>query len=88
MIVDSENSSAHIGHDILGEFFNIKKNKKKIMPGVISKKLINKEKEKLNIIKFNKRDDLRKKQKRLAQERFEKQVPDGTVIVNLLEMNI
>jgi len=88
VIVDAENLSDHNGHDILGEFFVIKKNKKKIMAGLVSKKLINIEQQKLNVIKFENRESFNKKKKILAQERYQKQIPDGAVIVNLKEMQI
>lgn len=86
VVVTEESLSKHVGHDILGEYFVIKHNKKKITPGLISKKLINAEKEKQNIERFNRQTDLEKKKKLLAQQRFEQQIPDGEVIVNLLEM--
>jgi len=88
VVVNDENLSEHNGHDIMGEFFVIKQNKKKILPGLVSKKLINSEKEKLNVIKFEKREALNKKKKTLAQERYQKQIPDGDSIINLMEMKI
>ena len=88
IIVNDKNLNKHNGHDIMGEFFVIKQNKKKILPGLVSKRLINSEKEKLNVIKFEKRQALDKKKKTLAQERYQKQIPDGAVIVNLSEMKI
>ena len=88
VIVSTENLGEHNGHDFIGEFFVIKQNKKKVLPGLISKRLINTEQQKLNVIKFEKREALDKKKKVLAQERYQKQIPDGAVIVNLTEMKI
>ena len=88
VIVSTENLVEHNGHDFIGEFFVIKQSKKKVLPGLISKKLINAEQDKLNVIKFEKREALDKKKKVLAQERYQKQIPDGDVIVNLAEMKV
>ena len=88
VIVSTGNLGEHNGHDFIGEFFVIKQNKKKVLPGLISKRLINTEQQKLNVIKFEKREALDKKKKILAQERYQKQIPDGAVIVNLTEMKI
>ena len=88
VVVSEETLAKHIGHDFLGEYFVIKQNKKKITPGLISKKLINAEKEKQNIERFNRQTEFEKKKKRLAQKRFGQQIPDGAVIVNLMEMKV
>ena len=88
VIVEDKNVQEHYSHGILGTMFKIKHAKKKLTQGLISRKLINSEKDKLSIIKFNARSEKEKKQKILAQQRFAKQIPDGDVIVNLLELKI
>ena len=88
VIVDNTNLREHSACDKVGEFFKIKVSKKKVSNGLISKSLINKAKEKINIEKFKARELKDKHKKKLAQERFEKQIPDGDIIINLLEMKI
>jgi len=88
VIISTENLGEHNGHEFIGEFFVVKQNKKKVLSGLISKKLINIEQDKLNVIRFEKREALDKKKKILAQERYQKQIPDGDIIVNLMEMKI
>lgn len=88
VIVDEENNSEHSVCDKIGVFFQIKNYRKPVVPGLIAKKIIDAEREKLNIIKYEKRDVLNKKKKLLAQERFSRQIPSGDVIINLTEMKI
>ncbi len=88
VVVEKSDLEAHKGCDFVGEYFKIKAPKKKIYSGLISKKLVNKEKEKENIRKFLERKKHEDHRKELAQVRFEKQINDGDAIVNLLEMKI
>lgn len=88
VIVDDKNKGDHKNCDIVGEFFKIKVQKKKLYAGVISRSLINKAKEEQNIERFHKREKINEHKKLLAQERFEKQIKNGEIIVNLLEMKI
>ena len=86
LIVDESNIAEHASCTLLGMFYNIKNFKKKLMPGLISKKLINHEKEKLNVIKYENREIKEKKQKLLAQKRFETEIPSGSIVINLAEI--
>lgn len=88
VIVDERNAGEHENCDKVGEFFKVKVNKPKLSSGLISKRLINAAKEEQNIKKFKAKEKLRKHKKVLAQERFEKQIPDNDVIINLTEMKI
>lgn len=88
VIVDEQNSSEHSACDKLGEFFKIKVRKPKLSPGIISKKLVNIELEKQMVIKTKARNEREKYKKHLAQERFALQIPNGDIIINLLEMKI
>ncbi len=83
VIVDGENIADHSKHDILGTFFKIRHFKKKLMPGLVSRELIRQAVEKENMRKYEIREEKEMKKKRLAQIRYEKQVPDGAVIINL-----
>lgn len=88
VIVEEKDFSKHVGHDIVGEFFQVKRNKKKVFTGLIPKRIVNKAKEEQNVKIYFARKAKQKKKKLLEQQRFEKQVEDGAVIVNLLEMKI
>lgn len=88
LIVDHENAMDHLDHNIVGQQYVIKAPKKKIMQGMVSRNLVNKEREKLNVIRFEKREEADKKKELLAQKRFQMQIPDGDVIVNLLEIEV
>ncbi len=88
VIVDEDNYSDHSKCNLLGEMFKIKVSKKKVFSGLIGKSVIEKAREEQNIIKYEKRALLEKKKKHLAQERFQKQIPDGDIVINLLEMKI
>ncbi len=88
LIVDENNLSEHNKCNILGEMFKIKSPKKKVFLGLIGKSIIEKAREEQNIIKYEKRELLEKKKKTLAQARFEKQIPDGHIVINLSEMNL
>lgn len=88
VIVDERNLEEHASCQKVGVFFQIKKHSKKIMPGLVSKKLINSEREKQSEARYEKHLVKEAKQKVLAQERFAKQIPSGDVIINLLEITV
>ena len=86
VIVDKSNVNMHLGHNIVGEMFVIKQYKKKKLPGLISQAVINAANEKLAQERWEKRE-IKEKAKRIRdQERFEKQIPSGDIIINLLEL--
>ena len=87
VIVNDNNLAEHHGHDIVGEFFVIKNYKRPLQPGLISKKLINSEREKIQVARYEANEVKLIKKRDLEQKRFVQQLPDGAMIVNILEEN-
>lgn len=85
VIVDERNFEQHKEHNILGSFFKIKKNPRKVLPGLVSKRLINKVKEEENVKKYEKRKAKEKAKKLKRQQKFYTQLPSKEVIINLRE---
>lgn len=84
VILGPENKTVHKGHFIVGEFYKIKYRKTRTNGGFISQSIIRKELETLNIKRSEKREFVKKKKIKLAQERYDQQLKSGEIIVNLL----
>jgi len=86
VVVEKDNASEHREHNVLGCMYVIKNPKRKIHIGLISQVAIRKAQEKLEEERWEKRQVKEAKQKLLQQKRFDKQIPSGDIIVNLLEV--
>lgn len=83
VIVDENNQKEHNTCGLIGMMFDIKKPKFKIYGGLIAKQIIAKEVEKLNVEKWEKNEVKKKLKKMRGQERFKRQIPQGSQIINL-----
>jgi len=83
VIVDENNQKDHSSCGLIGMMFDIKKPKSKIYGGLIAKQIISKEIEKVNVEKWEKKQVKTKLKKMREQERFKRQIPQGSHIINL-----
>ncbi len=91
-IIDEElvndSKDKHGGHFIIGQFFKIRKTRQKKSQALVARCLVDKAREKLNIERYEKREELEKKRKRRAQEQFSKQILPGDLILNLRQCEL
>ncbi len=88
VIVDERNFEDHKNCAKVGERFKIKTFKKKSFAGLIGRNIVEKEMEKIHAKRYEKREKEESKKKILAQERYEKQIPQSSIIINLREVKI